>query len=130
MVDSKTAKKLAIGPICEACMIQANEGKAVFTLANKVFPILVGDNLGVKYGQCLHCKTMEVSKKYDAFILVEFRFEVVKAELASRGIAIKRLPDTDEYRVNFKANNREAYAYYTDNLMDAYQTGLLMSREV
>jgi hypothetical protein len=34
----------------------------------------------------------------------------------------------DEYRVAFAETNDERSAYYTDDLMDAYQTGVQMAR--
>jgi hypothetical protein len=44
--------------------------------------------------------------------------------LRDHGIELKR--DPDEFRINYLGGN-EAMAYYTDDLQDAYATGLLMA---
>ena len=48
----------------------------------------------------------------------------VKAELASVGIVIHKYDG--EYRVNLKGG-QEVSAYYTNDLSDAYLTGLIMA---
>lgn len=52
----------------------------------------------------------------------------VRNELAKVNISITSLPWHNEYRVNYK-RGREATAYYTSDLEDAYHTGLVMARE-
>jgi hypothetical protein len=47
-------------------------------------------------------------------------------DLKSAGILITYDRDFEEYRVNVRPD-REATAYYTSDLWDAYQTGLAMS---
>jgi hypothetical protein len=54
-------------------------------------------------------------------------FQTVKTELKKLDISIKRIVETDEYRVNWTAGY-ESQAYYTDDLLDAYQTGKIMAR--
>lgn len=51
----------------------------------------------------------------------------VEKELKAMGIRLTRLSNTNEYRVNF-INGKEATAYYTDDLMDAAQSGYAMSQ--
>lgn len=47
-------------------------------------------------------------------------------ELSEIGISLKHLPDTGEYRVNFK-DGKEATAYYATDLEDAIATGHMMA---
>lgn len=50
----------------------------------------------------------------------------VRSKLDEVQIGIRHDADAREYRVNFKGG-REETAYYTDDLMDAMQSGLLMA---
>ncbi len=52
-------------------------------------------------------------------------FETVRDGLKDHGIAIKRTQD-GEFRVNYRGGI-EATAYYTDDLRDAWLTGLTMA---
>ena len=56
-------------------------------------------------------------------------FLLYKESLRSIGITIVKKPHTGEWRVNF-LNGKEATAYYSNDLEDAYKTGLMMSKEV
>lgn len=51
----------------------------------------------------------------------------VRALLAHEGITIRKRDN--EYRVNYK-NGKEATAYYTDDIDDAFHTGLAMAQEL
>lgn len=53
-------------------------------------------------------------------------FKEVKKILKSHGMTIRKREE--EYRVNFKEGNEES-AYYTDDLIDAFDTGLAMVKE-
>lgn len=54
------------------------------------------------------------------------KFKEVEQIVSQMGLTIKRIANTDEYRVNYK-NGREATAYYTNDLEDAYLTAYAMS---
>lgn len=56
-------------------------------------------------------------------------FTNVKQGLAALGVSIKFDRDYREYRVNYHGG-REETAYYTDDLEDAYLTGVRMSQEI
>jgi len=59
---------------------------------------------------------------------MELKFPEIKSSLKKFDITINKTKVKGEYRVNVK-NGTETQAYYTDDLMDAYQTGLAMYRE-
>lgn len=56
----------------------------------------------------------------------DLTFPVVRSRLSAIGVTITRR--LDEYRVNFRGG-REATAYYTSDLADAYGTGRMMITE-
>lgn len=55
-------------------------------------------------------------------------FDDVRITMAVHDMTISRRNSAGEYRVNFD-NGDEATAYYTDDLTDARDTGILMSME-
>lgn len=64
------------------------------------------------------------------------RFVSVKADLAARGLTIRRTGYGGEFRVAYTAPQAlrrnvscEATAYYSDDLADAYATALKMAQE-
>jgi hypothetical protein len=52
-------------------------------------------------------------------------FKAAKTALKAINMKLEKT-DFGEYRVNFFCDDREATAYYTDDIMDAYQTGVQM----
>lgn len=54
-------------------------------------------------------------------------FQQTKTALKAIDMKIQKT-EFGEYRVNFFRSDREATAYYTSDLMDAYQTGVQMAR--
>lgn len=52
--------------------------------------------------------------------ILSLNFTAAKKHLASFGISLTKITDTGEYRMN--KGNREATAYYTDDLRDAIET--------
>lgn len=56
------------------------------------------------------------------------RFSDVKQALAAVGMTIRKTGMDDELEVNFADAQTDAAAYYTDDLADAYYTGLDMAR--
>jgi hypothetical protein len=54
-------------------------------------------------------------------------FAKVSKQLAALGIVIGRYRVGNDYRINFK-DGKEATAYYTDDLDDAYRTGITMAK--
>jgi hypothetical protein len=55
------------------------------------------------------------------------RFQTIQTHLRTKGIVIRKT-EAGDYRVNFQGGN-EATAGYSDDLEDAYQTGLALARE-
>ena len=53
-------------------------------------------------------------------------FKEAKADLKENGITLTYKPEWDEYRANF-VGGREATAYYSPSLDDAFYTGMDMA---
>jgi hypothetical protein len=53
-------------------------------------------------------------------------FKTAQTELRKLDISLRRITGTGEYRVNF-FGAPEGCAYYSDDLLDAYQTGKIMA---
>ncbi len=58
----------------------------------------------------------------------QLTYTSVRAALNARGLTITKKSATDEFRVNYKGGS-EGTAYYTNDLEDAYHTGLAMNAE-
>ncbi len=56
---------------------------------------------------------------------MRLKYQTARQTLQARGIRLSKTAD-GEYRVNYIGKS-ERYAYYTDDLGDAYATGLFMA---
>jgi hypothetical protein len=61
---------------------------------------------------------------------VKFQFKVVQKVLSILGVSIKNKDSAGDYKVTYKGDRNPDHGYYTNDLEDAYYTGIDMAKRI
>lgn len=61
---------------------------------------------------------------------VQFKFKVVQQVLSILGVTIKNKDSAGDYKLTYKGDRSPDHGYYTDDLEDAYYTGIDMAKRI
>lgn len=59
-----------------------------------------------------------------------YKFKVVQQVLSAVGISLKNKDSAGEYRITYKGDRNPDHGYYTDDIEDAYFTGIDMAKRI